>query len=88
MPAPDTLHFVVLAADPLVDERGHAREGYRLRLDDELRAVRRTLNESGVDLLARRVPPTRDMLRRGPALLHLTCHGNVIPGPDGPLAGP
>jgi len=89
-PAPDTLHFVVLAADPLVDEHGHAREGYRLRLDAELRALRRTLDSSQVHLLARRVPPTRDALRRalrrGPVILHLTCHGNVIPGPDGPIA--
>ena len=89
-PAPGTLHFVVLAADPLVDERGDARAGRRLRLDDELRAIRRTLDASDVDLAARRVPPTRDALRRalrrGPALLHLTCHGNVIPGPDGPIA--
>jgi tetratricopeptide (TPR) repeat protein len=89
-PAPDTLQFVVLAADPLVDKEGRAREGYRLRLEEELRAIRRTLAESQVDLVARRAPPTRDGLRRamrrGPAVLHLTCHGDVIQTNNGPMA--
>ncbi len=89
-PAPDTLQFVILGADPLADEQGRPRAGYRLRIDEELRAVRRALAASGVDLLARRVPPTRDALRRalrlGPAILHLTCHGDVVQGKDGPLA--
>jgi tetratricopeptide (TPR) repeat protein len=89
-PAGNELHFVALAADPLVDEHGKPREGYRLRLDDELRAIRRTLNDSGVALRARRVPPTQAELRRalnrGPAILHLTCHGDVIDTPAGRMA--
>jgi tetratricopeptide (TPR) repeat protein len=76
------LQFVALAADPLVDEQGQPREGYRLKLDDELRAIRRALQEGGKALLGQRVPPTpralRRALRRGPAVLHLTCHGDVV----------
>ncbi|MFQ5344077.1 MAG: CHAT domain-containing protein, partial [Anaerolineae bacterium] len=89
-PQPDTLQFVALGADPLVDKHGQPRTGYRLRLDDELRAVRRTLRASGVDLLAQRVPPTRDALRRalrrGPAILHLSCHGDIVETNAGPMA--
>ena len=89
-PQPDTLHFLVLGADPLVDDEGNPREGYRLRIDDELKAIRRTLDESGVDLVARRVPPTgaelHAALLRGPALLHLTCHGSVVETDHGPMA--
>jgi tetratricopeptide (TPR) repeat protein len=89
-PASDSLHFVALAADPLVDEKGQAREGYRLDLDNELKAIRAVLQESGQSLLARRIPPTRkalnQALRSGPAVLHLTCHGNVVTTPSGPLA--
>jgi hypothetical protein len=87
--APDTLRFLVLGADPLVDDEGRSRQ-VRLRIDDELRAIRRTLSESGIDLVACRVPPTRHALRRalrqGPAMLHLTCHGSVIKTENGPLA--
>lgn len=89
-PPPGTLHFVVLGADPLVDAEGHARDGYRLKIDDELQAVRRVLRRSAIDLQAERIPPTREALRRalqrGPAVLHLSCHGDVIPTHDGPTA--
>ena len=51
-PEPDTLRFILLGADPLVDDVGQAREEYRLQIDQELRAIRRTLNESGIDLTA------------------------------------
>ncbi|MDX9992216.1 MAG: CHAT domain-containing protein, partial [Anaerolineales bacterium] len=89
-PAGETLHFVALAADPLVDENGQARAGYRLDLDNELKAIRAVLQESGQSLLARRIPPTRQALnkalRSGPAVLHLTCHGDVVTTPSGPLA--
>jgi tetratricopeptide (TPR) repeat protein len=89
-PTEGPLHVVALGADPLVDEKGNARDGYRLQLDAELRAVRRVLRRSNKALQAQRVPPTRGALRRallrGPALLHLSCHGDVIPTADGPTA--
>lgn len=84
------LNFIALAADPLVDEGGNAREGYRLDLDNELRSIRETLQNSGKNLTGRRIPPTREhlnrALRQGPAVLHLTCHGNVVDTPTGKLA--
>ena len=84
------LNFVALAADPLVDADGNPREGYRLDLDNELRAIRVTLQACGKNLEARRIPPTRQALnkalRQGPAVLHLTCHGNVVKTKSGPLA--
>ncbi len=76
------LQFIALATDPLVDDRGQPRQGYRLALDNELRAIRRTLENSGVAVAGQRIPPTRRALRRalrrGPTLLHLTCHGDVV----------
>ncbi|NOZ50152.1 MAG: hypothetical protein GXP37_08920, partial [Chloroflexi bacterium] len=67
------LQFVALGADPLVDDKGNARDGYRLDIDNELAAIRHTLARSGKDVWARRIPPTkralRQALRRGPALL-------------------
>ncbi len=84
------LNFIALAADPLVDEGGNPREGYRLDLDNEMRSIRETLQNSGKNLTARRIPPTREhlnrALRQGPAVLHLTCHGNVVDTPTGKLA--
>ncbi len=84
------LNFVALAADPLVDAQGQPREGYRLQVENELREVRRVLQASGIALQAQRVPPVKAALKRallrGPAILHLTCHGNVINTPSGPLA--
>jgi hypothetical protein len=75
------LNFIALAADPLVDEGGNSRERYRLDLDNEMRSIRETLQNSGKNLTGRRIPPTREhfnrALRQGPAVLHLTCHGNV-----------
>ena len=90
-PSPSgTLNFVALAADPLVDEQGKPCEGYRLKLEDELRAIRNTLTQRSVALEAHRVPPTvaelRRALRRGPAILHLTCHGGVVTSESGPMA--
>ena len=86
----NALNFIALAADPLVDEKGNPRNGYRLNLDNELRSIRETLQNSGKNLTARRIPPTREhlnrALRQGPAVLHLTCHGNVVETPTGPLA--
>lgn len=76
------LQFVALGADPLVDSEGRARDGYRLDIHNEMQAIRRTLLDSGVAMVAQRVPPTREALRRalrrGPAVLHLTCHGDVV----------
>jgi len=84
------LNFIALAADPLVDESGKPREGYRLDLDNEMRSIRETLQNSGKNLTGRRIPPTREhlnrALRQGPAVLHLTCHGNVVDTPTGKLA--
>ncbi|MFP4395070.1 MAG: CHAT domain-containing protein, partial [Anaerolineales bacterium] len=88
--SPDTLHFLILGADPLVDKKGRPREGYRLQLRTERRAIRRELEGSGVDLQARHIPPTKEALHqallRGPAILHLSAHGNVIKTKNGPLA--
>jgi len=85
-----TLNFIALAADPLVDEGGNAREGYRLDLDNEMRSIRETLQNSGKNLEAKRIPPTREelykALRKGPAILHLSCHGNVVSTEYGPMA--
>ncbi len=84
------VQFVALAADPLVDQQGNGRDDFRLDVDTELRAVGRVLRESGQRLFAGRIAPTREALRRGllrgPAILHLSCHGNVIETPDGPVA--
>jgi CHAT domain-containing protein len=59
-------------------------------LDNEMRSIRETLQNSGKNLTARRIPPTREhlnrALRQGPAVLHLTCHGNVVDTPTGKLA--
>lgn len=88
--SPSPLNFIALAADPLVDEGGNPRDGYRLDLDNEMRSIRETLQNSGKNLTARRIPPTREYLnralRQGPAVLHLTCHGNVVNTPTGALA--
>lgn len=85
-----TLNFIALAADPLVDEGGNPRNGYRLDLDNEMRSIRETLQNSGKNLTAKRIPPTREelykALRKGPAILHLSCHGNVVPTEYGPMA--
>jgi len=84
------LNFIALAADPLVDQQGQPREGYRLDLDNEMRAIRETLEKSGKRLSAFRIPPTRDALidslMEGSAILHLSCHGNVVKTENGPMA--
>ena len=84
------LNFIALAADPLVDEAGNPREGYRLDLDNEMKAIRETLKNCGKNLEAKRIPPTREelykALRKGPAILHLSCHGNVVKTDHGAMA--
>ncbi len=79
---PGSLNFVILAADPLVDEYGRARTGYKLDIETELQAMGQVLANSGTGLAARRIPPTeqhlRSALKTGPAILHLSAHGNVI----------
>ena len=60
---------------------------YRLDLTTELDHIRRTLDQAERAVLAQRIPPTaahlRRALRRGPAILHLSCHGSVIRQTDG-----
>ena len=89
-PANAPLNFVFLGADPLVDQSGNPREGHRLGIEKEWRDIHRTLRNSGIALDAQRVPPTerklQDALRRGPAILHLTCHGSIIHTADGAMA--
>ena len=93
-PTPGPLRLIVLGADPLVDDNGRAREGYRLKLDEEFAALRAGLNASGKALEARRLPPTAEALRAalrtlppdGAALLHLSCHGTVVNTDSGPSA--
>ena len=83
-PAAAPLNFIALAADPLVqnDQSRTPRTGYKLDIENELQAIGRVLAGSGVNLIAQRLPPTVDhlraALRRGPAVLHLSCHGEVI----------
>ncbi len=80
-PQESPLQFIALAADPLVDEKGNPLDTF-LKLNDEMSAIRRALADCGKLLAAQRVPPTRDALQRalrqGPAILHLSCHGNVV----------
>jgi hypothetical protein len=49
-----------------------------------------TLQNCGKSLEARRIPPTREhlykALRKGPAILHLSCHGNVVKTNNGQMA--
>jgi len=85
-PAPaGPLSFIALMADPLVrdDKARSPRDGYKLDIEHEMQAIGKVLAASGVALAARRIPPTKahlqSALRRGPAILHLSCHGNVIP---------
>ncbi len=85
-PAPDNpLNLLVLAADPLVADNAAAtpRTGYKLDIETELQAIRHKLAASERALTATRLPPTIEQLqgalKRGPAVLHLSCHGNVIP---------
>src|SRR6266498_2044303 len=95
------INFVALMADPLVDQNrnlflvrdgdGNLKEdNRRLDLDNEMRAIRATLQNCGKSLEAKRIPPIREelygALRKGPAILHLSCHGNVVPTGNGPMA--
>ncbi len=91
-PAPTNapLNFVFLGADPLVDQSGNPRDDVRLGIEKELRDIQRALKTSGIALQAQRVPPTQralqNALRRGPAILHLTCHGSIIHTDNGAMA--
>ena len=82
--APAPLNFIALVADQLVqnDKEHTPRAGYKLDVENELQAIGRVLRGSGISLTAQRLPPTADhlraALRRGPAILHLSCHGEVI----------
>ena len=84
------LQLIFLAADPLVDKEGRPREGYRLQFEDEVRRLRRAMTRSPRQVIARRIPPTEDALRRhlrrGPVILHITSHGDVIDTDAGPVA--
>jgi len=88
--SPLPLNFIALAADPLVDQSGNPRDGDRLDLDNEMKAIREILRSCGKNLEAKRIPPTREelykALRKGPAILHLSCHGNVVSTEYGPMA--
>jgi hypothetical protein len=80
-PAPTgPLHFLALAADPLVNAQG-AAVTQRLDVEHELAQIEATLRQAPCALRARRIPPTirhlQRSLRQGPALLHLSCHGSV-----------
>ncbi|MBM4424216.1 MAG: CHAT domain-containing protein, partial [Chloroflexi bacterium] len=85
VPAPSgsRLAFMAMAADPLADENGNLT-GPRLQLDFEVKKIRRALKECAVALDAERLPPTRNALQKalrrvaGPAILHISCHGNVV----------
>lgn len=49
------INFVALAADPLVDQNGQPRPGYRLQADAELKAVAGRLAATEIALTARRL---------------------------------
>ncbi|MDA0242073.1 MAG: tetratricopeptide repeat protein [Chloroflexi bacterium] len=88
---PGRWHFLALSADPLVERNGTPRTGYKLALDDEMIRIQHTLHESGRAIRAQWLPPTAEALGRAllaghPALLHLSCHGQIIPTTHGPLA--
>ena len=89
-PANSPLNFVFLGADPLVNEKGDPLNGRRLGIENELHGIQRALKASGVALQAQRVSPTQpalqSALRRGPAILHLTCHGSIVSTDDGAMA--
>ncbi len=89
-PPPDgPPHVLVLAADPLVDEAGQPIT-QALDIESESRAIEGVLRSSRRLLVGRRLPPTQQHLRAalvgGPAILHLSCHGTVIPTDAGMLA--
>lgn len=79
---PGSLNFVILAADPLVDKHSQPRTGYKLDIETELQAIGQVFNQSQKNLTVQRIPPTkqhlRSALKTGPAILHLSAHGNVI----------
>jgi hypothetical protein len=87
-PAP--VRLILLGADALVDDKGRARDGHRLDLMSELGQIERVLQESGRAVSGERISPTADALqfalnRTGHALLHLSCHGDVLDTDHGPM---
>lgn len=89
-PANTSLQFVALAADPLVGPNGEEKPPYDLDLQGEMQAIHCVLQESGKAVYAQRIPPTkadlRTSLKKGPAILHFSCHGGVDSTPNGPIA--
>lgn len=81
------VRLVVLSADPLVadDEANTPRQGYKLDIESEIDALKSDLAGSESGVVAQRIPPTHAALRkglsRGPAILHLSCHGMVVTPP-------
>jgi hypothetical protein len=72
-----------------VDAHGRARDTYRLDILAEMRQIERALAASGRDVIGQRLAPTADALQtalsRSPrALLHLSCHGDLIQTDHGP----
>jgi tetratricopeptide (TPR) repeat protein len=87
-PAP--VRLIVLGADALVDDEGHARDGHRLDFLSEMSRVERVLLDSGRAVSGERISPTPDALqfalnRNGHALLHLSCHGDLLQTDHGPI---
>jgi len=58
LPQEEKLNFVVLAADPLLDERGNPRTGPKLDIGAELQAIETKLRASGKAVRGRNIPPT------------------------------
>ncbi|MEM7133593.1 MAG: CHAT domain-containing protein [Chloroflexota bacterium] len=89
LPAPDgSLNFIALAADPLVNQNEMPIIRRKLDIENELQAISIKLNESGADLHTQRIPPIQRKLQsafklKKPTILHISCHGKVIPSNQG-----
>lgn len=82
-PTPAPLHLLALGADALVDRHGRARDTYRLDILAEMRQIERVIMSSKQAVSGARIAPTAAALRAAlsahpRALLHLSCHGDVI----------
>ncbi|MEM7133592.1 MAG: tetratricopeptide repeat protein [Chloroflexota bacterium] len=87
----DRLNFVVLTADPLVDEKGMPYSRYKLDIENELQAISTKLNQSNCAIHAQRVPPTSGHFQKAledaaPTILHLSCHFNIKENPSSRVA--